>query len=123
LGVRKFWKIWPNYIFRGTFIIDLLALFPFLLIFGNDAIVTKLIRLFRIPKLLQMLDIGKFNQILNTFLGGGTSRQEKLKTHFILTLVFYRIFSLAMRAIIVTYFLGSLWYLTSKNVNPGWYET
>lgn len=48
---------------------------------------------------------------------GGTSRDQSVKIHFILTNVIYSIFSLLMHAMIATYFLGSLWYLISTEVN------
>ncbi len=80
--------------------------------------ISRLVRLFRIPKFLAMLNIEKFTKFLSSFLGGGSSREHRVKTHFIFTLVIYKIFSVTMRAVIVTYFLGCLWYLSSKYINP-----
>jgi hypothetical protein len=64
--VRSFSKIAKRYIFKGSFILDFLAVFPFNLIFRNSekaSVLTavKLLRLFRLPRLAKLIDITRFD--------------------------------------------------------------
>lgn len=93
--------------------IDLLALIPFVLVVGEKGFI---FRLLRIPKMLKLLEINRFNSLL-MWMFGGTSRDQAVKTHYILTNVIYSIFSLLMHALVVIYFLGSIWYLISTEIN------
>jgi hypothetical protein len=59
-------KIAIHYIFKSTFILDFLAVFPFYTIFGGSAILTKLFRLVRLPRLVRLLDNYKFIKLVTT---------------------------------------------------------
>ena len=60
--VKKLHRTAFHYVFKSTFILDLLAIFPFIYIFNSeDARISRLVRLFRIPKFIDLLDISKFN--------------------------------------------------------------
>jgi hypothetical protein len=63
--IRSFSKIAKKYIFRGSFVVDFLAVFPFNNIFGDENRSTfnaaKLLRLFRLPRLVKLIDISRFN--------------------------------------------------------------
>ena len=57
--VREFKAIAYNYILRGWFFVDFISIFPFKFLPGIDssANVTKLLRLFRLPRLAKLIDI------------------------------------------------------------------
>lgn len=59
-------KIAFHYVFRSTFVLDFLAVFPFYIIFGGNSILTKLFRLVRLPRLVRMLDNFKFIKLVVT---------------------------------------------------------
>ncbi len=101
---------------RGWFIIDFVAVFPFQLMLGNYARALKLIRLLRLPKLIDMLDISRFNKILKS-LFENSSRDERIAAQYMLRYI-YKIFRLILIALIITYFVGLFWYIISDNLNP-----
>jgi hypothetical protein len=64
--IRSISKIGKRYVFKGSFIVDTLAVFPFNLIFasskkGNSIVAARLLRLFRLPRLVKLIDISRFN--------------------------------------------------------------
>ena len=77
----------------------------------KNAIYTKLLRLIRLPRLIKLLDISKFNKLLKSFFEQ-RSREERMAAQYLLMYA-YRIFRLIIIAIILTYFVGCLWYLIS----------
>ena len=72
--VRKHKLIATRYIFKGWFILDFVAVFPFYAIFA-DGQLTRLFRLFRLPKLVKLIDISQFDLILKSFFEN-SSRDE-----------------------------------------------
>ena len=48
--MRNHKQIARRYVFKGWFIVDFVAVFPFTAIFQEDALVTRLVRLFRLPR-------------------------------------------------------------------------
>lgn len=114
--IKSHKKIAYNYVLRGTFIVDFISAFPFVPIFGGDAILTKLFRLFRLPKLISLLDISRMSTLLKKC-WSSQSRDERIRAQYRLMYV-YKIFRLIVLASILTYFLGCLWFLISKEVNP-----
>lgn len=66
--VRDLKEILINYM-TGWFIIDFLSVFPFNQIMETGP-GTKLFRLFRIPRLLKLLDVNRFSSILKTMRRG-----------------------------------------------------
>ena len=57
--VTDFKAIARNYVVRGWFWIDFVSVFPFEDLFPNGSL-TKLLRLFRLPRLIKLIDIDKF---------------------------------------------------------------
>lgn len=66
--VRDLKCILINYV-TGWFMIDFLSVFPFASIMDTGS-GTKLFRLFRIPRLLKLLDVSRFSSILKTINSG-----------------------------------------------------
>lgn len=52
----------------GWFIIDLMAIFPFQVMFSGG-LMLKLLRLFRMPRLIKLLDIQRFKSVLTKMYG------------------------------------------------------
>ena len=63
--MREHRKIAKRYIFSGWFFIDFAATFPLDLLVdsGKSTIYPKLLRLFRLPKLIKLLDLARFNRV------------------------------------------------------------
>ena len=57
--VTAFKPIAHNYVFSGWFFVDFISVFPFNYILpgGNTGNITKLLRLFRLPRLMKLIDI------------------------------------------------------------------
>lgn len=53
-----------HYMFKSTFFLDFLAVFPFYTIFGGDLLLTKMFRLIRLPKLISLLNNYKFIRLV-----------------------------------------------------------
>lgn len=102
---------------------DLIAVIPIALILrlaGEEqtqyAVVIKLLRILRLPKFLRLLDTSKFDSLLDAVLEKEPknpqeekSRQEKMNIKYISRYA-YKVFRLILIALMLTYFLGSLWY-------------
>eukprot|EP01017_Pseudomicrothorax_dubius_P043558 TRINITY_DN7278_c0_g2_i1.p1 TRINITY_DN7278_c0_g2~~TRINITY_DN7278_c0_g2_i1.p1 ORF type:complete len:606 (-),score=184.94 TRINITY_DN7278_c0_g2_i1:149-1966(-) len=113
--VSDFKKIVKNYL-TTWFIFDFIAVFPFNQILNsNDATFLRLFRAVRLPKFLRLLDVSKFDQILEVLLEN-TSRQEKMN-YLYASKYIYKVIRLIIIAITLTYFLGCFWYyITANNV-------
>ena len=107
--VRSVSKIGRKYIFRGYFIVDSIAIIPFQYILNSSTMQTKLLRLFRLPRLLKLIDISRFNQLLKS-LFENNSQEERIMMQYLL-MYGYKIFRLFIIAFIITYFSGCVWYL------------
>ena len=53
-----------HYIFKSTFVLDVVATFPFYTIVGGKSILTKLLRLIRLSKLIKLIDNFKFTKLV-----------------------------------------------------------
>jgi hypothetical protein len=73
--VRDHKKIAKRYIFSFWFTIDFISTFPFNF-FSSKSIITRLFRLFRLPKLIRLLDLYKFNQLLKSFFSSSTRKDR-----------------------------------------------
>ncbi len=74
----------------------------------------KMFRMFRLPKLIRMLDLGKFNKLLQRIFD---SQDQKDRIFIQYLLVYsYRIFRLIIIVIIITYFMGCLWFLLADKI-------
>lgn len=111
--VRNLKEIFVNYI-TGWFVIDFLSVFPFAQLMDSGA-GTKLFRLFRLPRLLKLLDVNKFSSILKSINGEKTDTQTIIKQYYILFL--YNLFRLIIIACFITYGIGCLFYFFSEKLN------
>ena len=110
-----------NYVIRGWFFIDFISVFPFknFVPGGNAGEITKLLRLFRLPRLAKLFDIQRFKKLVQSLMSGGESREENITMQYMMLYVF-KIFRLIILAMIITYFIGCLWwYLCSLKVGDG----
>lgn len=72
--IRSHRLIAKRYIMSGWFFIDFAATFPFSNMAGgngNNAKWSQLARLFRLPKLIRLLDLSRFNRVLKSFFDSG----------------------------------------------------
>ncbi|CDW72458.1 cation channel family protein [Stylonychia lemnae] len=106
--IRDHKKIAKKYIMGGWFFIDFAATFPINYVVGGSVLWSRLLRLFRLPQLIKILDLSRFNRSSN--------RQDRIVAQYIL-MYSYKIFRLIIIAIIITYFVGCFWYLISSNLN------
>lgn len=60
--IKDLKKIALKYV-GGWFFVDFVSIFPFE-IFFNSGVLTKLFRLCRLPRLIKLLDISRFNRVL-----------------------------------------------------------
>lgn len=103
-NVRDHRKIAKKYILKGNFFIDFIAVFPFVAIFKDNALLTKLFRLFRLPRLTKLISTGRVNQLFKSFFEN-SSRDDKIVAQHII-MYCYKILRLIIIAVIITYFLG-----------------
>lgn len=75
----------------------------------------KLVRLVRIPRIIGLLDLSKINSVVETIFSGQT-RSKKVVFQQIMKNV-YKVFSLILLTIIITYFVGCTFYLISSIQN------
>lgn len=96
---------------RGWFLIDFISVFPFKEVFqgGNAGEITKLFRLFRLPRLWKLIDIQRFKNIVQQLSSGGESREQNIQMQYVMLYV-YKIVRLIIMAIIITYFIGCFWW-------------
>lgn len=112
---RSLKKIAFRYMLHGSFLVDFVSIFPFQLMLPGRSFITKLFRLFRLPRLIKLVDVGRFNQLLKSFFEN-SSRDERIVAQYMMMYV-YRIFRLIIIAIIFTYFIGCFWYMASETLN------
>jgi len=122
---------------NGMFFLDTLATIPFYLItiyqfelerkddpsltceqylaLNNDnSLFTafKLIRMTRVRRILQLLDPGRISKIVETIFSNQT-RSKRVVFQLIMK-NFYKVFRLILLTVIITYFVGAIFYLISK---------
>ena len=115
--VRNFSDIARYYISSGMFFIDVLATIPYELIFNEDNLILfRLLRIIRLKETLMLLDISKLNKYAQILFAGKARDQTVIITFLLVNI--YKVFKLILTAIIITYFLGCLWYWMSNEVNP-----
>ena len=83
-------------------------MFPFQFFLSETGTITKLFRLARLPRLIKLIDITRFNKLLKSLMQN-SSRDEKIVAQYML-LYIYKIFRLIVIAIIITYFIGCFWW-------------
>ena len=101
-----------NYLFTW-FIIDFLSIFPFQLLMDNtkNSTTFKLLRLLRMPRLKKLIDIGRVKNIMKAFAGDTSDDKAILKAN--VSLYAYRVVRLIIIALVITFFLGCLWFRIS----------
>jgi len=72
--VRQFTLMAKTYIFKGSFLIDGLALIPLkYLLTNSNSSFNRLLRLIRITRLMKVLDIARFNHLLKSLFENDSS--------------------------------------------------
>lgn len=98
------------------FIVDFVSIFPFGLIIGEDGLSAKLLRLFRMPRMIKLLDKKRIKNILT-----GMNSYKQMSTDGIvkdfLFMYTYEVIRLIIMATILVYFVGSFTYLVSDKFN------
>jgi hypothetical protein len=117
--VRQISRIGKQYIFRGWFIIDFVGIIPFQYFMGGDNgqnLQTKLIRLFRLPRMMKLIDISRFNSMLKSIFENNSAQEDRIMMQYFI-LYCFKIFRLFIIAFIITYFCGCLWYILIDNMD------
>ena len=111
-----------NYLF-SWFIIDFLSIFPFSLFMDNaeNSTTFKLLRLLRMPRLSKLIDIGRIKKILKGFQGDSSDDKAIVKAN--LSLYVYRVVRLIIIALVITFFLGCLWFRISYDLSSEPYNS
>ena len=119
LVITDFKKIALKYI-KSWFIIDFLSIIPYEIFFSkNDANIKyfKMIRLLRLPKFIQTIDIKRLDNLASSFLTKGESENASKRLMVIFNVrYFFKILRIMLMASILTYVLGCVWYLICLDV-------
>ena len=121
LIITDFKRISLKYI-KGWFIIDLLSIIPYELMFSSsdtnsDLKYLRLIRLLRLPKFIQTIDVKRFDNLATYFLTKGESEDASKRLNVIFNVrYFLKILRLMVMASILTYVLGCIWYLICLSI-------
>lgn len=76
---------------------------------------TKLIRLFRLTKLIALLDISRVKRLVKNYYEN-SQRADRAQTQQ-LVMFSFRITRLIIIVFLITYFIGSFWFLFVRNIN------
>ncbi|EGR26984.1 hypothetical protein IMG5_203830 [Ichthyophthirius multifiliis] len=109
LIAKRYLKFW--------FWIDFTAILPFEYLVQSGPSL-KLIRFFRMPKFLRLLEISKMDEILNQLLEQFSQKQKM--TYLFLLRYLYKFLSFMLFAITLTYFVACIWYIViTSNIGDG----
>lgn len=72
----------------------------------------KLLRMVRIPKILNLLDLTRFNQFVEVMVSGQT-RGKRVQYHLVMKNIF-KVIRLILLTVIITYFTGCAFYFVSS---------
>jgi hypothetical protein len=89
---------------KGWFIVDFLSVFPFYLILSSYGQLIQLLRILRMPKLMELIDVKKTKRVVNSFFENASREEKVLVNHLVINS--YRIVRLIVLAAIITYFCG-----------------
>jgi len=78
--------------------------------------VTKLFRLARVPRLLKVIDIKRFQSVLKAAYKNSEITDKTIITQYY-TLYSYHVFRLLLIALLITYFIGCIFLFVSENYN------
>jgi hypothetical protein len=110
--VTTFKNIGYRYL-TGWFLVDFLSVFPFYLIFSKNGLLIQMLRIFRMPKLMELIKVEKTKKIVNSFFENASREEKVLVNHLVINA--YKIIRLIFIAAIITYFFGCFWYIISDN--------
>ena len=105
---------------KKNFVFDLLAWIPFEYIgSGTDVRLFRLLKLLRLPRLADLLNVEKFKQIVNSYCDSQSKRHLRNKNEdahypnrFALMIVkFYRVFALVLIIFGCSYFIGIVFHI------------
>ena len=75
--VREINQIAKNYVMRGSFLIDFLAIIPIDLVMPSQyKNLNKMLRMIRITRMFKLLDIARFNHLLKSFFENDSSQDK-----------------------------------------------
>ncbi len=103
-----------NKYIQGWFFVDFVSIFPFGIIF-NTGVITKLFRLCRLPRLIKLIDTGRFNKLMKGFQKEDSDDTAIVQEYFIMYV--YNIFRLVLIAVMITYFIGCIVFFISNEFN------
>ena len=122
---RSHLKIIKKYMRNGTFFMDFAATFPFYLIEsgseqedptaeseGSYSVLLKLLRMVRIPKILNLLNIDRLLPKISVLLDGLSRKQRVEKQRDVKNL--FKVLRLTFLTVIITYFTACLFYFISS---------
>lgn len=111
--IREPKKIAMKYARSGWMFLDFIATFPFQ--YFSDVMWTKLIRLFRLTKLIALLDISRVKRLIKNYYEN-SQRADRAQTQQ-LVMFTYRIFRLIVIVFLFTYLIGSFWFISVRYIN------
>lgn len=111
--VEDFASIYKTYL-GGWFIVDLVAVFPFQVIF-KQGFALKLFRLARLPRMFKLLDVERFKKVLVDISPVKPSIQQLIERDNVMFV--YSVFRLTFIILMMTYFFGCVFFLFSKYLN------
>lgn len=103
-----------RYAKSGWMFLDFVATFPFDLF--ADVLYTRLIRLARLSKLINLLDISRFHRIIKSYFEK-SNRADRIQTQYIVMYI-YKMFRLVIIVFMITYLIGCIWWLSVSYINP-----
>lgn len=107
---RSHLAILKRYLKSGWFFLDIAATFPFYLfsnVSGGGGL--KLLRMVRIPKILNLVDENRFDRIVE-ILVRSLPRDKRIEYRIVIKQLF-KVLRLMLLTVIITYFLGCGFYL------------
>ncbi len=92
---------------RGWLIIDLVSIIPFDLVVSENSQSLRILRLFRLIKIREILDLKKIMFIVEKIGHGSTNEKLIIMSSLV---YFYKVIRLLIVGICITYAISGLWY-------------
>jgi hypothetical protein len=99
---------------NSWFFIDFISIFPFHTFLPTGAL-TKLFRLARMPRMIKLIDVNRFKNLLKGFEGPECDDETIVHQYFVLYV--YNVFRLIIIAIFITYVIGCVVLFMSNDLN------
>lgn len=112
---------------RGNFLFDLVAIIPFdLFTRGSKIRLYRLLKMLRVPRMIELLDVDRVKAILNNYYNKRLKRavaesDERWKPPILQSLLLiqlYKVIRLALIILISSYFIGIVWYIIVCDLLP-----